>query len=212
MNFTSALDDRTAYLLQIENFKRKKNVYLRIYGDGILQCVFAVREPHTRSLQWNIRNEQEINVSIRSLYEPDVFGDTRIYRGALTYPYDVRDFNLKKTVYPSSVELFAEECLPKLNKTATQQGLCELITQLDLGRYGTIRWYMDMLTIPALMAMEEYAFALQKCENALTRNSALPYVLQMRELLLRGDSGLINNYLAEQREKNMATYSSLNFR
>lgn len=201
MRFTNSLDANIVALLQSMGFKRKGNVFLRILGDGILQCIFSPRGA--------LATERGLCISVRSIYEPDVFGDISIYRGALTYPYELCDFNIDKIEYPSDYDLLEHACISRLNETNTQESFCKLISLLDSERFGFVRWYMEMISIPSLMMLEQYELALQKCDIVLSHNDDLRMVLQVKEVLSTGDKEVIKAYLLEAKSKNLSNYASL---
>lgn len=204
MRFANALDINIATLLRSIGFKRKGNVYLRIYGDGILQCIFLSRESSARN--------SNLSIAIRSIYEPEVFGDVSVYRGALTYPYELSDFNIDKVIYPSDYDLLEYACISKLNETNTQESYIKLVSLLDSERFGFVRWYMEMISIPSLMALGRYELALQKCDIVLSNNNELTPVLQMKNTLATGNEELIKSFLKEAKSNNLQQYARLKFR
>ena len=70
--------------LTVSGFKRRRNVFLRLHGEGILQSIYTVYNPSKKN--------GDIAVAVRSIYEPEVFGAIKVYQGALTYPYDLDEF------------------------------------------------------------------------------------------------------------------------
>lgn len=204
MRFVCKLDSNTIGCLKAAGFKQKRNVFLRIHGDGVLQCVFLPRGSRAGG--------SNLAIAVRSIYEPDVFGDVSVYQGALTYPYDLDDFNIEKNAYSSQCDLLQRECIAKLDKTDTQESFCELITLLDTQRYGSVRWYMEMISLPSLMAQGQYAVALQKCDMVLAHNEELTEVIKMKSLLLTGDTTLIGSYLQEAKARNLHQYICLNYK
>lgn len=204
MRFIYTLDPDIVDLLKSEGFKRKGNVFLRIHGDGILQCVFLTRG--------SVAKDCSYSISLRSIYEPDVFGDVSVYRGALTYPYELNDFNIEKSGYHSNYELMKHACISKLNDANSQESFCKLIFLLDTTRFGYVRWYMEMLVIPSLVALGKFELSNQKCDMVLSHNDGLAGVLQMKELLATGNSELIHSFLTQVKSNNLRQYMSLKFK
>ena len=204
MRFTHTLDADIVSLLRKEGFKRKGNVFIRLHADGILQCIFSARGATTKDCSYSI--------SVRSIYEPDVFGDVSLYRGALTYPFELSDFNIEKIAYHSNYDTMKYACLPKLNNTNSQESFCELISLLDTKRFGFVRWYMDMLSIPSLMALGQYALSVQKCDIVLSHNDKLINVLKMKKVLETGDPELVYSFLMQAQSSNLHQFASLKFK
>lgn len=207
MRFTIAIAPNIVSKLRERNFKRKGNVFLRIMGDGVLQCVFASREPFPTSTMYD-----SLSISVRSIYEPEVFGDVGIYRGALTYPYSLTDFNLEKECARSTDDLLVRCCLPMLDDTISQDRFCKLIYSLDMACYNQVRWYMEMLMIPAFMRLGKDKHALDCCNRVLLQNGSLPHVAHMKKLLLQNDPCEIKQFLTQTRMRNMEIYNQLRFR
>ncbi len=207
MRLTTAIAPNIVRKLRERNFKRKGNVFLRIMGDGVLQCVFASKEPFPTST-----TNDFLSISVRSIYEPEVFGDVGIYRGALTYPYSLTDFNLEKKPTGSTEELLIRYCLPKLDDTISQDRFCNLLYSLDMACYNQVRWYMEMLMIPAFMRLGKNECALECCDHVLLQNSSLPHVTHMKKLLLQNDAREIKQFLTQTRIRNMEIYNQLGLR
>lgn len=212
MRITSSIDSELCDFLRIKGFKQRGNVFLRIHGDGVLQCIFSEKTPRTKFSENFTEISKPVSVSIRSIFEPNVFGDVRIYRGALTYPYSLSDFCSESDQVYSYYKLLSNCCVPTLDKVSTQASLYELIYRLDKTCYNEIRWYMEMLTIPSLMYLKEYSTAKKVCERVLSCNSNLSHVVQMYKLLLVADGNKIQNFLNQVRLNNLSTYQQLRFR
>lgn len=210
MRLTIALDREIRKLLQAEGFKRKGDVFLRIHGDGILQSIYEAREPG--SAIFYRKTDPYICISIHSIYEPNVFGDIKTYRGVLQNPYDHTDFDLQKDIKLSPCELLEHKCLPLLNQCTTQELYCDLIQTLDTARLGEVRWSKDKMTIPSLMWLGKYALALEKCNSVLLWNQNIHNIIEMRKLLMEGDEARIKEFLIEAKKNNLEAYSALKFR
>ena len=207
MRHTVAIAPTLANILRENNFKRKGNVFLRITGDGILQCIFASKDS---SLISDVHSS--LSVSVRSIYEPEVFGDVKIYRGALTYPYSLFDFRRNEGFIDSAEELLTRCCLPRLDQTMSQESFCDLLYSMDMKCFGEVRWYIKMLMIPALMRTGNHELALEYCDYVLLHNSALPRVIHMKKLLLQEDASVVEMYLKHTQLRNWEVYNHLKFR
>ena len=207
MRHTAAIAPALAKILRENNFKRKGNVFLRITGDGILQCIFASKEPFLIS-----DLHSSLSVSVHSIYEPEVFGDVKIYRGALTYPYSLSDFQRNEGFIESTEELLTTCCLPRLDQTISQEFFCDLLYSMDMKCFDEVRWYIKMLMIPALMRTGNHKLALEYCDYVLLYNNALPHVIYMKKLLLQEDASVVEMYLKYTQQRNWEVYNHLKFR
>ena len=211
MQNTSSLDSRVSNYLREKGFKQKGNVFLRIHGDGVLQCIYSETSSYYNTPVKSMTIPKPLSIAVRSIFEPNVFSDIKIYRGALTYPYSLVDFGIEQEQFGSPYKLLTDCCMPILEETNTQESFYKLLYMLDTTCYNEVRWYMEMLTIPSLIYVGKYANAKEACERVLSHNSNLSHVVRMYKLLLGADDNQIRNFLDQVRLSNLLVYQKLRF-
>lgn len=161
--------------LKSQRFKKKKNAYYRIVGDGVLQIIM-----YDYNLNRNIR---ELSVGIQSMYSPlwnylssypDSFANYPIplFAGKRDYTEVITSGKRESLITMShheQLELLRNVVVSALDLVKTQRELLDIMNELDRIDQGSIRWNNIARYSPYLF-IGEYKYAERVIASILSQH------------------------------------------
>lgn len=169
-------DRQLGSLLLPLGFCKERGNYFRLHGDGVLQSVFFPKERTKTKI---------LGISVQSVYSRRVFEPVDMLHGQMHHPYEVSHFcgyrdhaaaiwnknavgrGFHMTV-DEQIQIFREHCLPVLEETNTQAGVCELLFYLDIRDIADVCWN-DPYKIAPLVLTRRFSDAKKCCEAILAQ-------------------------------------------
>lgn len=188
MNKRSVHDKALKEILIPQGFFKVKHVFIRYYGDGVIQSVWYNYEPHS----W-IGDGYILCFSLQSIYERNLFGAennqpemTDWHEAAECYAY-CHGFSRHEAYQmneQAQLEVFKTHVLPVLNSLKTQESLYEFSCRLSYAEHGEIlyQWLPNLyLTLHLTMYDESHKIVSKRIEHI--RDYEEDMKVQMRDIM-----------------------------
>lgn len=201
-------DKALGQILLPKGFYKRGQNFLRLHGDGVLQSICFVYEPHTKYIQeWGDGNC--LSIAVHSIYEHKVFEPVSSLKGRLTYPKMVSaflGFELGKVAKKNpdcrkpkteleQLALLQNHVLEVLDATDSQESLCKLLEWSSIAEFG----YPSLVETPnifPLLYLHRYEDALLYCDTIIEQNM---HALKIKEEYLTPEQLSVSRRRVEQR-------------
>ncbi len=222
------LNKKLELILSTYGFIKVRDFFIRKIDD-IIQTAMFIYTP--------VRMEDckgyYLSFGMASLYDHNIFGIIKDTHGYLTgqYTVDVNDFTahlrgVKRGVpigYSEDVQLeeFKEYCLPFLNSVRNLDDFYEarMVMQTVFGRDVAYNLSPDKNlclkigkydeAIKRINASYEYYDEVVKCRSWYYYDDIFDDIVKVKRLLQEGDKALIEEYLMQEKQKNLEIYQSI---